>query len=502
MKKKFQEYYTESNEILKCMIDFIEIVDGDIILEPCFGGGAFVDKILELNKDIRMECHEINPNALIMGEKKYNDFRNLEIIETDILLDERLKEFEKEGYFDKVIGNPPYGAWLEIDLRKKLKKEYPFLYTKETYIVFLYKMIKLLKNKGKLSFIIPDTFLNLHNHSGFREKLWREVSVKEIIIFPSKFFPGINYGYSNMCIINIEKNIEEKTNLNNIVKIYTKLNNSCDLLNLKEIDEKNIKYFLQEELYNNMDYAVFLDGNRRFIEFLNTFPIKLGDIANCVTGIYTGDDKTYLKVINNKVKNGSKNEEIIPNEIQENPLEDKNILNGIVDIKNKLELIKGAGQSRYKKRIEWYIDWSREAVSHYKVDKKARFQNSSYYFKKGLGIPMVKSKKINTFIIENKVFDQSVVGIFPYNEKYLFYLLALLNSTVVNKIINIINPTANNSANYLKKIPVIIPDEKIINKINSNIILILELMDKDNEKVTDLESKNDDMINKIYNEYI
>lgn len=71
------------------------------------------------------------------------------------------------------------------------------------------------------------------------------------------------------------------------------------------------------------------------------------------------------------------------------------------------------------------------------------FQNCSFYFKKGIAIPMLKSKKIKAALMENKVFHQSIVGIFPKNDDDIFFLLALLNSSIVNDIIHNINPTVN-----------------------------------------------------------
>ena len=67
---------------------------------------------------------------------------------------------------------------------------------------------------------------------------------------------------------------------------------------------------------------------------------------------------------------------------------------------------------------------------------------------------MVTSKRINAFLTERRVFDQSVVGIFPMQRAWLFPLLVILNSPLATKLIKEgINPTANNSANYLKRLP-------------------------------------------------
>ena len=75
--------------------------------------------------------------------------------------------------------------------------------------------------------------------------------------------------------------------------------------------------------------------------------------------------------------------------------------------------------------------------------------------------------------MENRVFDQSVVGIFPKDSHYVFYILALMNADVINDLIHIINPTANNSANYIKQIPFIEPPQDILRTIH---LLVKEIL--------------------------
>ena len=93
-------------------------------------------------------------------------------------------------------------------------------------------------------------------------------------------------------------------------------------------------------------------------------------------------------------------------------------------------------------------------MSFYRSNAKARFQNSQFYFRDGIGVPMVTSTRINAFLIQRRVFDQSVVGIFPKRREWMFPLLLVLNCSFATKLLKEgINPTANNSANYLKRLP-------------------------------------------------
>jgi hypothetical protein len=119
------------------------------------------------------------------------------------------------------------------------------------------------------------------------------------------------------------------------------------------------------------------------------------------------------------------------------------------------------------------MNWSEEAVNHYKTDKKARFQNPQFYFKFGVGVPMISSSSITASLIENKLFDQSIVGVFPKDEKLTYFLLAFFNSPTCNQLIRTINPSANNPANYIKKIPFIMPDMSMIENITNKVVEII-----------------------------
>ena len=217
----------------------------------------------------------------------------------------------------------------------------------------------------------------------------------------------------------------------------------------------------------------------------------MGDIANCVTGFYSGNDKVYLKVNSHNLKNGKNYEIIDSKKINKDYKNINDILNGIETEKCYLPIVKG-GNTKFLKPVGWYMNWSTEAVSHYKNDKKARFQNPKFYFKFGIGVPMISSSSITASLIENKLFDQSIVGIFPFEENLTYYLLAFLNSPTCNKLIRTINPSANNPANYLKKIPYKIPTEIQKNKIDEQITIILNSIKEngnyssDNEKIINL----------------
>ena len=489
--RKYQAFYTKSTPIVDYMVSKLQLNSLDKILEPCGGDGVFIDCIIEHNEFAKIDICELNPFAINILQKKYSNFQNINIRECDTLLDDELS-FNSNfgGFYDKIIANPPYGAWQDYEKRIILKKMYSDLYAKESYTLFLYRCIELLKDNGILSFIIPDTFLNLHMHKSIRKHILTKTKIKELALFPSSFFPGVNFGYANLSIITLQKSNNQIEIRNNSFEVKTNYNN-VEQLNNRNEDDLKIYTFSQNEILENPDYAFLISDNSLVSKTINNSKLKLGDIANCVTGFYSGNDKVYLKVNSHNLKNGKNYEIIDSKKINKDYKNINDILNGIETEKCYLPIVKG-GNTKFLKPEGWYMNWSTEAVSHYKNDKKARFQNPKFYFKFGIGVPMISSSSITASLIENKLFDQSIVGIFPFEENLTYYLLAFLNSPTCNKLIRTINPSANNPANYLKKIPYKIPTEIQKNKIDEQITIILNSIKEngnyssDNEKIINL----------------
>ena len=112
---------------------------------------------------------------------------------------------------------------------------------------------------------------------------------------------------------------------------------------------------------------------------------------------------------------------------------------------------------------------------------------------------MVKASTVRAFLMENRVFDQAIVGIFPHDATKLNYLLALMNSDSINTLIHTINPTANNSANYVKQIPYLEPDEETLNAINKLVDEIKEVgLREDTNRINSIHDKLNTMISAIY----
>ena len=104
---------------------------------------------------------------------------------------------------------------------------------------------------------------------------------------------------------------------------------------------------------------------------------------------------------------------------------------------------------------------------------------------------MIKTKRLKAFNLEKRLFDQSIVGIFPKNPKLKTYILAFLNTKICSDFIQAINHTANNSANYIKKIPFVVTDDSL-REVNE---IMQELNGLDSQEIIE---KLDDVFKRLF----
>lgn len=103
----------------------------------------------------------------------------------------------KKGGFDVVIGNPPY-----VVLNPETLNDYKFVKGNyNTYVAFIEKVIELAKPNGKISLIVPTTWLSGNNFEALRKELLFNNSLIEIIQLPYDIFEA----YIDTVIVGIDK---------------------------------------------------------------------------------------------------------------------------------------------------------------------------------------------------------------------------------------------------------------------------------------------------------
>ena len=142
------------------------------------------------------------------------------------------KEFPqvfKNGGFDVVVGNPPYGAKIDKEIQEYLNEKY-IKGGSETVISFL-KLAhsKLMNSNASFGFIIPKSFSFSSNYKYIRnelkdkileivdcKKVWKEVRLEQVIVFTKnigsieKYLSAILKGKEIIPVGNIEKSTYEE----------------------------------------------------------------------------------------------------------------------------------------------------------------------------------------------------------------------------------------------------------------------------------------------------
>ena len=481
--QNFQAFYTDADEIRLLMQELLGNVDSKKVLEPCAGEGAFLDGLY--GQPSLVHAVDIDQNHIDVLHQKFGE--KISTIHADFI-DLFVSAGDSEAYsiltssgYDSVICNPPYGLRFTVDYRKLIKKKYPQLYARESYGLFLYFGINLLLTGGRFVYIVPDTFFTSRNHMPLRQFLVENTSITDIVQFRSKRFETVNFGYGNLCIIAGFKG--KSVNFDSVRWSDSRESKASLKYDLSNISE-DVPYSYFEE---NASTAWIHPKVRRAIQFPEN-SLLLGDIAECRTGIYTGNNQKYCAYDEVRPPSRANGHSIsweasVHTEILTSDEKNK----GLTGDSHYVPFIRGGHRKPFED-TRHAINWKRDAVEFYRSDKKARLQNHIFYFRKGLAIPMVTSGRLTASLMNHAIFDQGVVGVFPHDDDYISFLLIYLNSDIVSMYKSLITPGANNSANYLKRIPVPTVSAELL-EIANNIV--------ENSKVIGWEKTEQDRIKLI-----
>jgi len=434
-----KQYFTKAYDINNLMANLLGNMQGSVLLEPSVGEGSLLENINGIPKEIH--AFDIDSQPFLNGMGRNNKQKNI-IFYNECFIENFLKEKENPNY-DAVISNPPYGLDFSINYRRFLKEFFSDMYVKESYSLFLYMSLMQLKEKGRYVFLIPDTFLTSHRHISIRKFLVNKARPTHVIRMPSKAFKTVNFQYANLCIIAGYKEPLKEIHSIEWGSLDDLIKNHQSLMITGVNFIKNIQ--------NGWGEHYLINQHINQVESWNL----LGNIADCKTGIYTGNNIKYIGFDPFHAKRKSNAHPICwKDDVYTSVLNSNEKVNGITEKSPYVPFVRGGHRTMFESSSNAIL-WDKNAVDFYKKNKKSRFQNSSFYFEEGIALPMVSSSRISASYMNNCVFDQGVVGIFPYDKEMLNILLLYLNSSIASKIMkSIVNGSANNSANYLKKLSV------------------------------------------------
>lgn len=226
------------------------------------------------------------------------------------------KEFPEifaNGGFDIVVGNPPYVSTKQIptnDRNYYWNKYKEILFSEmDLYEIFIYKSVnELLKNKGYLGFITPDSYFTNTSFELLRKYLLEKTKITEIIDFPYRFYPFEEVNTETAIIIlnkKIERNfVNLRVSNKNVNNLYLKesLKNNIQL-NQEEILMKynnkiivNMNSVLNKLLKNNLKFGNYLELHKGWMSVPKKIEVNSKEIE---TGIFTKEEAIKNDIIGN-----------------------------------------------------------------------------------------------------------------------------------------------------------------------------------------------------------
>jgi tRNA1(Val) A37 N6-methylase TrmN6 len=153
VKQKNGIYFTPPS----CVYDNIKLLKPYIInnstiniIEPSCGSGEYITALHKLYPNINITG--IENNQIIYESILHLENDNIQIINMDYL------KYNPNNKYDIIIGNPPYFVMKKNDVDKDYYQY--FEGRPNIFILFIIKSIRLIKDNGIISFVLPKNFLN------------------------------------------------------------------------------------------------------------------------------------------------------------------------------------------------------------------------------------------------------------------------------------------------------------------------------------------------------
>ena len=364
--------------------------------------------------------------------------------------------------YTAVVTNPPYMNKFDAKLKKHIADNFAE-YKGDLFSVFMYHNFSFCTPDGYSAFMTPNVWMFIKSYEALRKYIINYKGISSLIqMAKGAIFKEATVDICAFVLHNSYNDLGDFIRLEDFKgdmevqkqKVLEALaDKSCgyyyetDQTNFSKIPGSPIAYWVSENLL-----ASFTNGNR------------LGNIADSKQGIATADNNKYLRlwyeVSVENVKFDAKTHE-----------------EASLCSEKWYPYNKGGEFRKWYGNNDFVVNWYRDGKD-LRNDRKAVLRNRPFYFKPCFSWSLVTSS-VAAFRYKpmGHIFD--VAGMSCFSQTNLLYLLALCNTKVVMKILEIIAPTINYQCGDIANIPVIVTAKESKQNIEKRVESCINISRKD-----------------------
>lgn len=335
--------------------------------------------------------------------------------------------------YDVVITNPPYmgSSGMDKKLVEYIKINYPFE-KGDVFACFINKGNRMLKENGFDTMVTMQSWMFLAGFEEMRESImstktiWNLMHMENMVMgiafgtavtnFRNVHLPRYNANYNQITMSDLK---------NGIPKEFPSNDSRFSQVNVTDFDKipgKPIAYWLSTSML-----ATYRNP-------------KIIDVSKPCKGIDTGDNNRFLRlwyeVDYEELAIGGR----LPN-----------------SFRKWVPYNKGGAYRKWYGNNDFVVNWGEDG-SELKNAKGSNLRNKNYYFNEGLTWSTVTSGGFGMrYFPKGFLFDNG--GCCLYSQENLYYILGLLNSCVVKKMLEL-SPTINTQPGDVGKIPYIFVEDE------------------------------------------
>jgi len=523
------QFFTPRN-IVQMMIDILQPQSGEKIIDPACGSGGFIAHILQhliKNKASNYFISGIDKDLFlsklakiyltILGETNYHIFCENSLENPKIWKPETQAQIEL-GSFDLILANPPFGAkipvvgedllkqyelgyfWKENDLTNGLdQNKSKYLISKELrekqppQILFIERIIQLLKNGGRAGIVLPEGIFGNPSDRYVWEYIKKYCSVLGVISLSQETFQPSTHTKTSVVFLEkkphnrsqvfmaIAKNIGHDKN----GKPTFKFNKDGSYI----LDKNGNKILDDETPEIAQNFKQFLNGNLEEESILGfVVPVTETDEHIYIPETYKPEVKQALSQIKKSgkydlVKVGDLVEKGILQIKRGNEIGSKYYGTGDVPFVRTSDIVNWEIKANPVKSVAEEIYWQ------YKKQQDIR-ENDILFVNDGtflIGRSAILTENDTKCIIQSHLRKIRVLKTDELNPFYLFYLL---NSTIVQKqveMLTFVQATLSTLGNRIMDLQLPIhKDKNEIERISREIEQIIQLKKELKEKTNNL----------------